>query len=98
MTESITSIVYDNTEYNLWTKVETIQVTLTSAWWSSNTQTVTATGVTATNTVICSPVPSSISDYTDAKIYCSTQATNSLTFECDTEPTNDIDVNVVIIS
>jgi hypothetical protein len=46
-------------------KQKTITVTLTSAWWSSSTQTVSATGVTASNTVICSPAPSSISDYTN---------------------------------
>ena len=76
----------------------TIQVTLTSAWWSSNTQTVTATWVTATNTVIVSPDPSSFEDYTWATIYCSAQSTNSLTFTCDTEPSNDITVNVMIFS
>ena len=76
----------------------TITVTLTSAWWSLNSQTVTATWVTASNTVIVSPDPSDYSDYTDAEIYCSAQGTNSLTFVCGTTPSNDIDVNVIIIS
>lgn len=75
----------------------TITVTLTSAWWSSSTQTVTATGVTASNTVIVSPAPSSIADYTAWWVYCSAQGTNSLTFTCDTDPSNDITVNVVIL-
>ena len=79
-------------------KKSTISVTLTSAWWSSSTQTVTATGVTASNTVIVSPAPSSIADYTAWWVYCSAQGTNSLTFTCDTEPSNDITVNVVILS
>ena len=74
-----------------------LTITLTSAWWSSQTQTVSATGVTASNTVIISPDPSDYSDYTDAVVRCSSQASNSLTFVCDTEPSNDIDVNVVII-
>ena len=77
--------------------ISTISVTLTSAWWSSNSQTVTATWVTASNTVIVSPAPANITDYTDNKVYCSAQGSNSLTFSCDTEPTADIVVNVVII-
>ena len=79
-------------------KKSTISVTLTAIGWSSNSQTVSATGVTASNTVIVSPAPSDFGDYTDAVIYCSAQASNSLTFTCDTEPTNDIDVNVVILN
>jgi hypothetical protein len=77
---------------------KTIKVKLSPSWWSSNEQTVTATWVTATNTVIVSPAPSSFSDYTDATIYCSAQSTNSLTFTCDSEPSNDITVNVMIFS
>jgi hypothetical protein len=75
----------------------TITVTLTSAWWSSNSQTVSATGVTASNTVIVSPAPSDIADYADCGVYCSAQGSGTLTFVCDTEPSNDIDVNVVIL-
>ena len=75
-----------------------LSVTLTSAGWSSNTQTVTATGVTASNSVIVSPAPSSFSDYASAAIYCSAQASNSLTFSCTTEPTNDITVNILILN
>lgn len=76
----------------------TITVTLTTAWWSSNTQTVSATWVTASNTVIVSPDPSDYSDYTDAGIYCSAQWSGTLIFTCGTTPSNDIDVNVVILS
>jgi hypothetical protein len=78
--------------------ISTITVTLTSAWWNNDAQTVTATWVTASNTVIISPNPSSMSDYTNWAVYCSAQSSNSLTFECTTTPTSDIDVNVVIIS
>jgi hypothetical protein len=76
----------------------TITVTLTSAWWSSNSQTVSATGVTASNTVIVSPAPANIDDYATNKIYCSAQGSNSLTFSCTDTPTGDIDVNVVIMN
>lgn len=79
-------------------KKSTITVTLAAANWSSQSITVSATGVTASNTLIVSPDPSDFSDYTDAVIYCSAQGTNSLTFVCDTTPSNDIDVNVVILN
>ncbi len=76
----------------------TITVTLTTAWRSNNTQTVTATWVTANNTVMVSPAPASFTDYGTAQIYASAQASNSLTFTCGTVPTNDITVNVVILN
>lgn len=80
--------------------ISTITVTLTSGHrtlWGY-TQTVTATWVTASNTVIVSPDPSDYSDYTDAEIYCSAQGSGTLTFTCGTTPSNDIDVNVVILN
>jgi hypothetical protein len=70
-------------------------ITLTSAGWSSNTQTVNVTGITTTGIVFVSPDPTDQADYTDAGIICSAQAANSLTFTCDTTPTSDIDVVVV---
>ena len=73
-------------------------VTLTSAWWSSNSQTVSATWVTASNTVIVSPAPADIADYADKWVYCSAQGSGTLTFGCDTAPSGDIVVNVLIMS
>ena len=70
---------------------------LTVAGWSSNTQTVSVTGVTVSNIVIVSPAPASAADYAAANILCVSQATDSLTFQCDTVPTNAITVNVVIM-
>lgn len=84
--------------YEYVTKQTTIQVTLTSAGWNNNTQTVTATGVTANNTVIVSPDPSGFNDYVDWVVYCSAQWSNSLTFTCTSEPAVDILVNVVILN
>ena len=75
-----------------------ITVSLTAAWWSNNSQTVTATGVTSSNSIIVSPAPSSVHDYSDNYIYCSAQGTDSLTFTCDTVPTWDISVNVMILN
>lgn len=79
-------------------KQVSISVTLAAANWSSKSITVTATWVTSSNTVIIAPDPSNITDYADNSVYCSAQGTNSLTFSCDTEPTNDLTVNVVILN
>lgn len=72
-------------------------ITLTSAGWSSNTQTVNVTGITATGVVLVSPDPTDQADYTSAGILCTAQAAGTLTFTCDTVPSGDIDVNVVML-
>lgn len=71
---------------------------LVVANWSSNTQTVNVTGVTASNNVIVAPAPASQADYTAAGIICTAQANNSLTFSCQTVPTSAITVNVLILN
>ena len=75
---------------------QTVTRTLLASWWSGNAQAISVTWVTSSNTIIVWPAPSSISDYTNAGIYCSGQSTNSLTFTCSTVPTTDIVVNIVI--
>ena len=70
--------------------------TLTVAGWSNNTQTVSVTGLTASNTVLVTYAPTSKADYTAADIYCTAQAAGSLTFACTTTPTSEITVNVMI--
>ena len=79
-------------------KTSTTTVTLLAANRSSKSITVSATGVTASNTVIVSPAPANINDYALNSIYCSAQGSGTLTFSCNTEPTVDIDVNVLIMS
>lgn len=79
-------------------KHSTIQVTLSSSNWSSKTQTVTATWVTASNTVIVSPDPTNFDEYSSNVVYCYSQASNSLTFKCTTTPSSNITVNVVILN
>lgn len=69
--------------------------TLAVADWSSNTQTVTVSGVKADSVVFVSPAPASASDYVSAGIFCTAQAADSLTFTCTTTPTNAITVNVI---
>lgn len=80
-------------------KKSEISVTLPAQDWTWAWIDVTVSGVTASNTVIVSPAPSYISDYTSAWIYCSAQWTNSLTFDCTGDaPSTDIVVNVVILN
>ena len=73
----------------------TTTATLASTGWTNSTYTASVTGVTASNTVIVSPDPASYADYVAAGIYCSAQASGSLTFTCTTTPTSAITVNVV---
>lgn len=72
-------------------------ITLTVAGWSSNTQTVNVTGMTATGVVLVSPDPTDQADYTSAGIICSAQAAGTLTFTCSTTPAADLSVNVVML-
>ena len=78
------------------TSHETTTATLTTAWWSSKSQTVSVTGVTASNTVIVSPDPANINDYALNSVYCSAQGSGTLTFSCNTVPSSAITVNVLI--
>lgn len=73
-------------------------VTLPSGGWSDNTQSVTATGVTAANTVIVSPAPASYLTYAEAQVRCTAQASNSLTFTCEDVPSAELTVNVTVIN
>lgn len=99
MTNTLNKIMHNGDEYVFpsWWWGTTITVTLASANWSSQSITVSATGVTASNTVIVSPDPASINDYATNSVYCSAQGSGTLTFSCNTEPTVDIDVNVLIM-
>lgn len=76
------------------TKVNTT-ITLTAAGWSNGSQTVSVSGITSTGVVFVSPDPTDQADYVAAGILCTAQATDSLTFTCDTTPSSDIDVVVV---
>ena len=71
--------------------------TLAANAWSSNSQTVNVTGVTASNNVIVSAAPASQSDYTSAGVICSAQGAGTLTFTCTSTPSSALTVNVLII-
>lgn len=77
---------------------KSLTVTLAVASWSSKKQSVTASGVTASNTVIVSPAPASFLAYGEAQVRCTAQAANSLTFQCETVPTAALTVNVTYIN
>lgn len=76
---------------------QTLLLTLDVDNWSSDSQTITATGVKADNVIFIAPTPENQAAYTFAGIICTTQGVNSLTFTCTTTPTADIQVQVVII-
>lgn len=74
-------------------------ITLTTSGWSSNTKTVGVPGVAPSETAqLITPVPNitSQSAYYEAGIMCTNQGRNSLTFTCQTVPTSNLTVYVVI--
>ncbi len=73
-------------------------VTIAVADWSSKTATKTVAGVTATNVVVIGGDPSTRDIFNAAGIYAYSQATDSITFKCDTTPTDDVLVNVMVIN
>lgn len=78
-------------------KSKGVAVTLAAASWSNKTQTVSVTGVTANNNVLVAAAPASREAWNDAEIYCSAQASGSLTFTCGSVPAENITANVVIL-
>ncbi len=70
--------------------------TLAASGWSSNTQTITVSGVkTSGQNVRLSPVTKADADaWASAGCWCTAQAENALTFTCDTVPAQDIQLNV----
>ena len=82
-----------------------LSLTLAGSSWSSATpptQTVTATGVTASNNIIVGLASTATSAQYDeaaaAKLVCTAQAANSITVTCyGTTPTGDIPISVLIV-
>lgn len=71
-------------------------IILAVASWSNNQQVINVSGVAVNNAVIVAPAPDSFKDYGENGVYCSAQAAGTLTFTCDSVPTTDITVNVII--
>lgn len=74
--------------------------TLTTSGWSSNSQTVTVSGVvadTSAQLITVSPADkASATAWGEAGVFCSAQGANSLTFVCDSTPSANISVNISI--
>lgn len=70
---------------------------LTVAGWSSNTQTVSLTGMAADRIAIIGPVADSIDVCKTNAVYCSAQGNGTLTFKCQTTPSVAITMNVIMI-
>lgn len=75
-----------------------ISVSLTVNGWSSKSQSVTATGVTANSILVVSPAPASFSEYAASGVRATAQTSNSVTFACDEVPSSALTVNVLYIN
>ena len=65
--------------------------------WERNLQAVSASGVTESNNIIVSPHPDYYSEYTSANIRAVSQSNGSVEFECDTVPSGNVQVNILIV-
>lgn len=77
-----------------------VSTTLVQQNWNSSTlqQTISVSGVTPSNAVIVAPAPNDLQKYSESGIYCSAQASGSLTFKCEEIPASNIAVNVLILT
>lgn len=77
---------------------KTATVTLTTAGWREGEQTVTVNGILADSSAqivdVCPANKPSADRWAAAGVWCTSQAANSLTFSCDSVPTEDINVNI----
>lgn len=79
--------------------ISSVTVTISAADWSATTTcTKSVSGVTASNNVVVTPAPASISDWQSAGVYCSAQGSGTLTFKCSSTPSASLTVNVLVIS
>ena len=76
-----------------------VSVTLTASGWNANTktQTVSVSGVTATVNLIITAAPDSYMAYAKAGVRCTAQGAGTLTFACETVPTANVAVHVLIV-
>lgn len=72
--------------------------TLTVAGWSNKAQSVSVAGVTANSIITVTYAPASRAAWIDADVYCSAQGAGTLTFTCDTVPTQALTANIVILA
>ena len=72
---------------------------LTAAGWNANTltQTVTVTGVTATNVKIVAPNEANVDEYAACGVKATGEGQGTVTFTCTTIPEVDLLVNIAIL-
>ena len=73
-------------------------VTIAASAWSNKSATVSVNGVTASNNIFVTPSASSYLAYANAQVRCTAQGSGTLTFACETTPTTNISVNVLIFN
>jgi hypothetical protein len=72
--------------------------TLLASAWSGNTLTLTVNSINAESFISYKPTPASRKDFIEAEIFAVSQDEGTITFECENEPTNDIDISLVFTS
>lgn len=72
-----------------------LTVTLSASGWINNSQTVQVINMNSTKSVIVEATEAGKDAYAGAGIKCTAQATNSLTFTCETVPTQAVQVNIL---
>lgn len=73
-------------------------ITLSASGWSNNQQTVTVSGITASNTVIVKADSASEEEYISCGVRPISQAENELVFECEYVPQTALAVNLDIFT
>ena len=98
-TTQIATTAFVNTAVSGVKSATSTTATLSSSSWSGSdgnyTQTVNVSGMTATAIVVVSPTPSNAETYAQSGVYCSAQASGTLTFVADTKPSANLSVNIV---
>ena len=87
-----------NNDGTSWTPTSSSTVTIAASAWSNKSATVSVNGVTASNNIFVTPSASSYIAYANAQVRCTAQGSGTLTFACETTPTTNISVNVLIFN
>ena len=72
-------------------------VTLSASGWSSNTQTVSVSGMTSSCAAIATPDYSSIAVCQECEVYAMSQGSGTLTFSCSSAPSTALTFNIVMV-
>lgn len=72
-----------------------VTVTLLASGWLNNSQSVQVINMNTTKSVIVEATDASKDAYSGAGVKCTAQAVNTLTFTCESVPTEDLQVNVL---